>query len=288
MIDFLEYQERALRTDHFIAEPDSVRRFAKNMVECANEVVESIELHSMDTERVREKLGDVLWYIAGTATRCDLSLAEVAAGNLERIEPHNGDNPYIGKLFDEEYPPMERLPRVLQVKFEDLGNGKSRMSTPLASGEDMQLGDVIDSNTYRDDGYRWHDVPHLAYAAILGWSPNLRLLLKRKRKSNPEVDRVEDGARAKDIEESLTSYIFSCAKEERFFEGMTTVPFPILREIKRRVQNENLEVRYRRYDEWQDCILKAFTVHRALKANNGGYVAIDLNKREITYRETLV
>ena len=43
----------------------------------------------------------------------------------------------------------------------------------------------------------FHDVFHLAYAAVLGWSPTTRALLKIKRKSRPEIDENEDGARAK-------------------------------------------------------------------------------------------
>ena len=49
------------------------------------------------------------------------------------------------------------------------------------SGE--KIGDELTDNAYKDDGYRFHDVFHSAYVAILGWSPVIRKLLKRKRKS---------------------------------------------------------------------------------------------------------
>ena len=42
---------------------------------------------------------------------------------------------------------------------------------------------------------RFHDIFHLSYAAILGWSPTVRALLRCKRKSDPRVDEVEDGGK---------------------------------------------------------------------------------------------
>src|SRR2546425_1996035 len=51
----------------------------------------------------------------------------------------------------------------------------------------------IQDNAYDDDGYRFHDVFHFAHLAILGWSPVLRKLLKRKRRNDVLVDEVEDG-----------------------------------------------------------------------------------------------
>jgi hypothetical protein len=45
------------------------------------------------------------------------------------------------------------------------------------------LGDDLTDNAYVDDGYRFHDVIHLALIAHLGWSPVVRGLMRRKRKS---------------------------------------------------------------------------------------------------------
>lgn len=60
--------------------------------------------------------------------------------------------------------------------------------------------------------YRFHDVFHLAYAAVLGWSPVLRALLKCKRKSHPWLDENQDGARAILIEEGISTFVFNHAK----------------------------------------------------------------------------
>jgi hypothetical protein len=53
------------------------------------------------------------------------------------------------------------------------------------------------------------DVFHLAYAAVLGWSPVTRKLLDRKRRSNPQVDLAEDGGRAIVIEEGIAAMAFA-------------------------------------------------------------------------------
>ncbi len=60
----------------------------------------------------------------------------------------------------------------------------------------INIGDRLTDNRLEPDDYRFHDVFHLAYAAILGWSPVLRALFKVKRKSCPKIDENQDGARA--------------------------------------------------------------------------------------------
>ena len=42
--------------------------------------------------------------------------------------------------------------------------------------DSQRLGNDLMDNAYEDDGYRFHDVFHLACAAVLGWSPVLRAL----------------------------------------------------------------------------------------------------------------
>ncbi|MFI0349933.1 hypothetical protein [Actinomadura sp. 9N407] len=58
---------------------------------------------------------------------------------------------------------------------------------------------------------RMHDVFHLSYAAVLGWSPVMRSLMRRKRKSDPAIDEAEDGGRAIAIEEGISTMVFSYA-----------------------------------------------------------------------------
>src|SRR4029079_14836619 len=77
------------------------------------------------------------------------------------------------------------------------------------------LSELTD-NAYENDGYRFHDVSHRADAAVLGWSPIIRSGLKRKRKSNHKTDEVEDGGRAKAIEEGVSAHVFCYAAEHNF------------------------------------------------------------------------
>ncbi|MFX5743284.1 pyrophosphatase, partial [Acinetobacter baumannii] len=58
------------------------------------------------------------------------------------------------------------------------------------------VGDRLTDNAAEPDDYRFHDVFHYAYIAVLGWSPVIRSLLRLKRKSVPKIDEVDDGARA--------------------------------------------------------------------------------------------
>ena len=45
-------------------------------------------------------------------------------------------------------------------------------------------------NAYVADGYRFHDVFHLACAAVLCWSPVTRRNLGRKRRTDPLIGEV--------------------------------------------------------------------------------------------------
>ena len=98
-----------------------------------------------------------------------------------------------------------------------INEGGSKVVKMFIDGK--QVGDDLRDNRYDDDGYRFHDVFHLTYASVLGWSPILRALLRRKRKSNPAVDEVEDGGRARVIEEGIAAMVFSYAERRNFLEG---------------------------------------------------------------------
>jgi hypothetical protein len=119
------------------------------------------------------------------------------------------------KSLDAQYPKFEKLPAKMTIVFFDPRDSKGvkriLMSVRMDDGEWIQLGDRIGDNAPHEDGYRFHDVFHFAYVASMGWSPVIRSLLKRKRKSNQETDRVQDGARAANIEEAVTAYIFRYA-----------------------------------------------------------------------------
>jgi hypothetical protein len=53
---------------------------------------------------------------------------------------------------------------------------------------DVNIRDRLTDDKAEEDDYRFHDVFHLAHAAILGWSPVTRALFKVKRKSRQNLD----------------------------------------------------------------------------------------------------
>jgi hypothetical protein len=157
--------------------------------------------------------------------------------------------------------------------------GKGRITLTI---DGIQAGDPLQDNAYDEDGYRFHDVFHLAHAAKLGWSPILRgKLLKpsRKRHSKPDVDEVEDGGRAIVIDEAIVAYVWEYARRHRFLEGVTTVDYPILKTIRQ--LTDGLEVAARTAHDWEEAILAGYRIFRAVRARKGGMLAVDLPARSI-------
>jgi hypothetical protein len=115
----------------------------------------------------------------------------------------------------------------------------------------------------------------------LGWSPVTRALLKRKRKSQPLLDNVEDGGRAAVIEEGVAALVFDYARRHRMLEGVAALDFQLLRTIKD--MTSHLEVRQCTTGEWEQAILQGFGVWRAVLAARGGRIIVDLNARGIAY-----
>ena len=219
------------------------------------------QAYNLFPDRAKEELGDLLWYVSNTATKFGLSLEEVGRHNLRKTAnrwPIEGTRAMGGRLLDEDYPPEERLPRRMDVTINEGGSKVVRMYI-----DGTQVGDDLRDNRYEDDGYRFHDVFHLTYASVLGWSPVLRALLKRKRKSNPAVDEVEDGGRARVIEEGIAAMVFSYAERRNFLEGTEGVSFEVLRTIKD--MTAHLEVSCRAEGEWERAIVDGFRIWRQVR-----------------------
>ena len=149
----------------------------------------------------------------------------------------------------------------------------------LVNGQ--KCGSDLTDNAYDPDGYRFHDVFHFAYAAILGWSPVARALLRRKRKSRPEVDEVEDGGRAAVIEEGIAALAFDYARRHDMLVGVNVLDYQLLRTIMGMCSH--LEVSRCASGEWERAIVQGFEVWRAVVDAGGGSIAVDLDKRHIEY-----
>jgi hypothetical protein len=235
----------------------------------------------MFKEQVAEELGDLLWYVADVATKFELDLGEVASANLKKTQARwpcgKAD---LRKLLDEDYPSHEQLPRQFEMILrEELVGGKMMVRCWLGA---EGVGDPLTDNAWEDDGYRFHDVFHLAHMTMLGWSPIMRSLLKRKRKSKPEVDEVEDGARAKVVEEAIAAIVYDYARKHDFLDGVHTLDYPLLKTIQGLVSDR--EVRACSLHEWQKAILAGYDVWRQVWRNKGGILVGDLPGRALQYR----
>ena len=134
-----------------------------------------------------------------------------------------------------------------------------------------------------NDDYRFHDAFHLAYAAILGWSPVLRGLFKRKRKSKPKVDEAQDGARAILIEEGISTLVFHRALQLNHFQSISSLDYSLLKMIPEFV--DGYEVEQCKLWEWEKAILEGFRMFRLLREKRKGIVIADLSERSVTFRD---
>lgn len=284
-LDFETYQQEALLTDQVKVDGESALMvpLLGLMGEIGTLAAEhkkrlrDKEKHRLFKERIEEDLGDILWYISSFASKSGFRLEDIALKNLRKVRARwampTGSQL---ALFDDNVDSDEQIPRHFVVDFRVDKRGRLRLYRDKTS-----VGDPLTDNNYGDDGYRFHDVFHLAYAAVLGWSPVTRALLSCKRKSNPLTDEVEDGGRAAVIEEGVAALVYAHAKTRDFLDGVTEIDHDVLDTIQR--MTAHLEVRARTQAEWERAILVGFHVWRELRKGNGGRVTVDLVKRNVFY-----
>ena len=228
-------------------------------------------------EDLREDMGDILWYLTSLSTLYKIPLQDVARESARKAERlySQGEVNHFDDDFDEE----ERLPRPFSVTFSEKRNGKQLLVRIIISG--VIVGDILTDSAHKGDGYRFHDVFHLAYAAVLGWSPVLRGLLRRKRKSNQRIDEIEDGGRAAVVEEAIPVLVFNEAPQRAWFNEESTVNIGLLKTIIR--LTAGLEVRSCTAKQWKAAILQGYLVFKELKDHCGGCVDVDLDRQRHTY-----
>ena len=238
---------------------------------------------------VSDQVGDVLWYLTNVAIKFGCNLDQAAASNRAKVAARwdSGDTPQQTlfddvNLLDNDYPLNEQLPRHFRIRFEEVPVEGSINSRKLkTSYKTVQIGDLLTDNAAEDDGYRFHDVLHLAYVAHLGWSPVIRALLKCKRKSKAKVDEIEDGARARDREEAITAFVFQFARRRNFFKGTKRIDGKITDAVREIVSD--LEVAVRTPHQWEQAILNGYAVFRKVYQNRGGYVSVDMERHRLRY-----
>ncbi len=243
---------------------------------------------SLHDRPLQAVLGETIWHIAALASLYSLDLGDVARRNISKLERRFGRGEPT-PLPDECRPASEQLPRRFEISFVTVGLGRSRMYL-----DGRRLGDDLTNNAYQEDGYRFHDVMHLALAAKLGWSPVLRKLMGRKRKSDPDLDEVEDGARAQIVEEAVIKAIHAegvriaalapaanLVGPAALFADRADMSFNFLKRIETFVSG--LEVERSRYWEWEDAILVGFEMFDRLRRAGRGTVVADLQARTLKF-----
>lgn len=245
--------------------------------------------------RVEEELGDLLWYVAAVANRLDLDLEGVAERSLQKAAQNFARDVPPPSDYDVGWPELQRLPRKMSIRFVEDTSGPVpivRME-PLGELADRvererqrkQLGDALDDNLAIDDGYRYHDVIHLAHVAVLGWSPVIRALLGAKRKgpapagASPDTDRIQDGARAVAVEEGLAAFVFNYLEPDDFEPADDLLTWDLFKHVLRTVRG--LEVADQPPVAWRHAYRQAFACFHGLRDAHGGIVDLDLDAQTL-------
>ena len=183
-----------------------------------------------------------VWRALGRiAVALRIDLRRAAERNREKTRSRWPEKAEFGRLFDDDdgIPDEERIPRKLKVEFKEINRRGKSVVILRCNG--LNLGDRLTDNIEDEDFYRFHDVFHFAHAVYLGWSPILRGLLKCKRKSDPEADENQDGARAGIIEEAVAATVFSRAKEMRYYDGVDRVDYELLKTVTELVRGYEVD-----------------------------------------------
>lgn len=271
------------KSDH--GSPDS-NAFEAALISLAGKV--GLLLHDLDLKKLAKNrdalsghLVEVFRALIDAANVADVDLAMAAARNVTKINSRWPKERTYAPLFDEAFSSREQFPRKIALHiFEEVRNNKIFV---IQQYKGVTIGSPLTDNRIAEDDYRFHDVFHLAYAAILGWSPVLRALLKMKRKSNPKIDEAEDGLRAILIEEGISTLVFQRAARLKYFEEIQSLDYPMLKLIPEFVSG--YEVEKCPLWQWEKAILDGFAVFRKLRYHRRGIVTADLKKRSIMFKE---
>lgn len=284
-MQFDEYQAKAQATDTTIERPSQKHLLpllglageAATLLSAYKKHLRDGPVYSLYKEEVAEELGDTLWYLSTMASHYGLRLSEIASENLEKTANRFTQQVTI-KNLDADYPDGERFPRKMEFKFVEI-NGSVNV---LVVNNGEPFGNPIRNNAYDDDGYRFHDALHLAFVAVLGWSPTVRGLLHLKRRSREAINEVEDGGRAIVIDEGIAAYVFEYARAHNMLDGARAIDYGVLRTI--RTLTARLEVSVRTAYDWEQAILAGLSAFRQLRDARGGFLSLDLDARTIVFR----
>lgn len=233
-----------------------------------------------DRRRLGRRLVCILEVLIRAANEAGVTLEAAAVKNRAKTIDRWPIQKEYPPFFDADAPPQEQLPRDLKIDIFEREVGGKRYVFQTCNG--LNIGDRLTDNAMAPDDYRFHDVFHYAYVAVLGWSPVTRSLFRLKRKSTPRIDEAEDGARAALIEEGVATWIFGQAVEMDFFASVKPgdLPFDLLKQVRQFVSG--YEVESCPTWLWEDAILQGYAAFRYLREHRRGSVILDAQNRLLT------
>ncbi|MEZ0542548.1 nucleoside triphosphate pyrophosphohydrolase family protein [Fibrella arboris] len=235
-------------------------------------------------DKLKEELGDVLWYISAIASHYNISLEEIAEVNLLKTHDRFEELDLLNiPRFDEKY--EEKFPDNFVINFiEEQGEYFSTVKMVWekeASGEQIDLGDTLTDNSKKPNNYRYHDVFHLGYIAYLGWSPVLRSLMQLKRRSDALALETEDRGRPQVAEEAVTLIIYNYAKGNKMLKSSDRIDTELLNTVKQLVVD--LEVAAVSSYQWEKTIVESYKVFHQVVDSKGGKVLVSPKARQLKY-----
>ena len=276
---FFYFQPEIMATPHV---PSAA--FEQTLIELAAATGQLMADHaakdlSHDIRRLGSRLASILDVLIRASNEAGVTLEAAAVKNRAKTLDRWPVDRAFPPLFDETAPPEERLPRSLSIEiFERKVSGKNYV---FQTCKGLNIGDRLTDNAMTADDYRFHDVFHYAYVAVLGWSPVTRSLFRLKRKSDPKIDEAQDGARATLIEEGVATWIFGQAVNMKLFEGLNAgeLPFDLLKQVRQFVSG--YEVEHCPAWLWERAILQGYSAFRYLREHRAGTVTIDTTNRRL-------
>lgn len=274
------FARSAKREGEWIQIALSLSKHAGQLSQSYDALLSGTGLSDSFDENLVSSLAEILNDLTGLTSLYGLSLPVVAAANLEKVNFRWKLPTSTRQESQNEWPEDEQIPMRFDAWISDTCGCVSTVFL-LDEGRTRIEPDQLTDNAYDSDGYRFHDIFHLAYAAVLGWSPVTRSLIRRKRKSDPYVDEIEDGGRAIAIEEGIAAMVFAYAAQHHMFRGVQSVDYSLLRTIKD--MTAHLEVSVRSAAEWQDAIIQGFEVWRSVRDAAEGHVLVNRASRTIRF-----
>lgn len=292
---FRDWNRQDLTVTFLALQPELIKRdgvptlaFEATLLQLAGEVGALLADHHAgllkdDQNALATHLVKVLSRLVRAANEASATLEAAVIKNLHKIfDRWPIDRTYLDP-FDQKSDRDEQLPRFLVMDVFEKVVGEQAYVFQRCGG--IFVGDRLTDNAVEPDDYRFHDVFHLAYVAVLGWSPVIRALLKLKRKGEPTVDEAQDGARATLIEEGVTTWIFGQAQRLKLFEGLKAgeLPLDMLKHVREFVTG--YEVQDCPLWQWEEAILQGYAAFRFLKMHRRGRLTVDLENRRLSIEE---